>query len=536
MKELRQANPWLGAFGLSDDDFYQVIVLSTRAVIESDSLEVFCQKISDLVKGDQQILKKIVEAVVNNRFLPFKDEITGFAEFAKKIGWQAPAPVLPKESPEELVKRILAENKISFPDYIEQSRLEFILTSMVKGERAEVETKAALMRDKKVGGLEFEDADADNLLTVFKGKYTVQPKMMTDIRKPEVTPDRPSSTPTLPHPPSPGFGGTRRGRENQVVSPQAASAPILKTPPTPSSPYAPLTPTTPPIFPLGKDLEEDEKEIIKAAALLKEKISPVVRPVASVEEAVQRIESESGLKLDENGRKKFLTIVEARLKEVRDAFETRDALERPAEQGGFGIKGGLLASVMEALEKIVSEQQTSSMADFNKAKQAAREAKAAEEAEKKQAAIAAARAARPKVVLRPAVPVMSPASQTAATARPVMTDVVAPPRKLSGPIDELSSLTVDDFRRLSREPKEAAIKIKDKISLLEEQGIGQKILGVKAWHASPINRLYLEISRAALVSGRTIEDISNERLKNGQISLSLEEVKIINELNGELRF
>ena len=72
-----------------------------------------------------------------------------------------------------------------------------------------------------------------------------------------------------------------------------------------------------------------------------------------------------------------------------------------------------------------------------------------------------------------------------------MTDVQAVP-KLTGPVDELRQLTIDDFRRLSKDPREATLKIKDKIDLLEDMGYEQKTQGVKAFLESGVNRLYLE--------------------------------------------
>jgi hypothetical protein len=190
---------------------------------------------------------------------------------------------------------------------------------------------------------------------------------------------------------------------------------------------------------------------------------------------------------------------------------------------------------MESLEKIVGQWQAAAAADVGKAKEAAAAAKVADEAKKKQAA-AAAQAARPRTPLRPIKPALSPASQPPSAGRPVVADIVGPSRKLAGPIDELGRLTIDEFRRLSRDPREAAIKIRDKIGLLEEQGVGQKILGIKAWRSSPVNRLYLEMARAALLASQAIEEVAETWGKDGRPTLSIEEIKAINNLNNETRF
>jgi len=212
-------------------------------------------------------------------------------------------------------------------------------------------------------------------------------------------------------------------------------------------------------------------------------------------------------------------------------------LERSVEQGGLAISGLQLAKTTELLEEIVSDWQKVMRTESDKNKQTVRETKLAEEARKKTEAKAAVQAAKPKIMPKPIVPVMNTNSTVAAqSSRPILNDITPPARKLAGPIDELQNLTLEEFRRLSSDPKEAKLKIKDKIDLLEEQGMGQKILGIKAWHSSPVSRLYLEMTKAALLSSKTIEDISAERSRLNQETLSSTEVKAINELNGSLRF
>ncbi|MDD5251813.1 MAG: hypothetical protein PHT12_04230 [Patescibacteria group bacterium] len=137
--------------------------------------------------------------------------------------------------------------------------------------------------------------------------------------------------------------------------------------------------------------------------------------------------------------------------------------------------------------------------------------------------------APPPPVAKP-TPLMSPTS----AAKSVMTDVKAAP-KLVGPIEELRSLTVKDFRRLSRDPHEATLKIRDKIDLLEDQSFEARTAGVKAWQESGINKLYLEILRQSL-EGRPISELMAEREAKGELILEKAEFDAIMELNRKLRF
>jgi hypothetical protein len=128
-------------------------------------------------------------------------------------------------------------------------------------------------------------------------------------------------------------------------------------------------------------------------------------------------------------------------------------------------------------------------------------------------------------------PVVQPPSST----RPVVSDVKPAGTKLMGPIQELESFSLVDFRRLSKEPRERTLKIKDKIDLLDEQSFGAKTEGIKAWQNSPTNRLYLDMLRASL-EGKPVPDVITEREAGGKDVLSKEEFDAIMDLNRTLRF
>jgi hypothetical protein len=104
-----------------------------------------------------------------------------------------------------------------------------------------------------------------------------------------------------------------------------------------------------------------------------------------------------------------------------------------------------------------------------------------------------------------------------------------------GPVGELRSITLKDFRRLSKEPAEATLKIKDKIDLLEEQSFTLKAQGVTAWQDSEVNRLYLEVLRNSL-DGKPVNEVIADREKNNLPTVTQKEFEAIMELNGKLRF
>ncbi|MDD4995288.1 MAG: hypothetical protein PHW53_02395 [Patescibacteria group bacterium] len=143
-------------------------------------------------------------------------------------------------------------------------------------------------------------------------------------------------------------------------------------------------------------------------------------------------------------------------------------------------------------------------------------------------------ASRPES-LKPKVRVSPPSipAQTSQTGRPRVEEIKFS-RRLFGPIEELREMKFEDFRRLSREPRERAIKIKDKIDLLGEESFEKKMQGIAAWQESPINKLYLNLIQEAFQTGKNIETITREREAAGRSTLSWDEFQSIIELNQNL--
>lgn len=114
-------------------------------------------------------------------------------------------------------------------------------------------------------------------------------------------------------------------------------------------------------------------------------------------------------------------------------------------------------------------------------------------------------------------------------------DVKYVPRVM-GPLDEIKYMDLINFRRLSKEPAQAAEKIRSKINLLEEESYAKKLEGIKAWRSSPINKFYLEIGHLSISGNKPINVIIEERKKAGQEYLMANEFEAIMDLNKSLRF
>ena len=113
---------------------------------------------------------------------------------------------------------------------------------------------------------------------------------------------------------------------------------------------------------------------------------------------------------------------------------------------------------------------------------------------------------------------------------------IKPRIRILGPVEEIRTLTLDDWRRFGK-PENAAAKIEEKINLLAEESLLKKAEAIKAWKESEVNRLYLEIGRESIEKGNiSVAQVIEERKKQEKKSLSLEEFNAVAELNQKLRF
>lgn len=132
---------------------------------------------------------------------------------------------------------------------------------------------------------------------------------------------------------------------------------------------------------------------------------------------------------------------------------------------------------------------------------------------------------------------MTPIRQSApeVTGKKKMEDVKYVP-KLMGPIEELKEMSVVNFERLSKNPKEAAEKIKEKLKFLEQENIGKKLEGIRAWRQSKINLLYIEIGLESVEKNMGIDDVIEVRQREGKDYLNKGEFNAIMQLNKDIRY
>ncbi len=293
--------------------------------------------------------------------------------------------------------------------------------------------------------------------------------------------------------------------------------------------------------------------------------------VNSLEEVVAKICVQlSNVMKDQSLMGRCREIVATRVREVRGENETRAILERSVENGGLGMSGLELETLVQTIEENVNifrSQKQKLLNDEQQNKQIQKQQKEVEIEQMKQKETqlfnkryAAVTGKVPTESMAPSAPALARA--TAATSiqqhleqqasridtqkvkqavektiphlkpntqnpKPLVQDVQFT-RRLAGPIEELRSIDLERFRRLFTDPVQAVQKIKDMLDLLEEQGYEKRVQGLQSFRASPLFKQCIGVTQQAFVTGKGIDAVLG--------NLKRQEYDELMKLNSEIRF
>jgi hypothetical protein len=617
------AQKFVEGFKLDKEKVSSVIRLVEDVVIRYVALEDLPKEIVSRFGLSQDVANAAAVEIASVRLLPLEGVIGDVSGAIRDWGGDIAGIraqtqfVMPAMTAQDFAKSFLAEHAAVMPDPHLQNRLEQAITTYLKREKSGKETLELLVREVKIGGLAMQKEEASGILLeierlildlqlVFAPELAELPKKkVVDVappvkkvekvkevnkvdkikkvseikevkkvkkvekvekvvkeKKPELAPIPKPSVPKkkkIELAPEPKMPKNKIEKVNPAELDQASPGEVNKAAKVKRA-----------ISPLQDVFsEEDEKEIAKHS-VKSLAMSAGTKPLIDIEEAKARILDAVSIAFDDVEKKKrFGKLIEMRLRDIRDAYETRNQLERSIEQGGLGLSGNELADISHAIEEIVGDYHHD-VAKKTKKEKTARQAQLKKEraarAKKKQDEQGAAHAKRYEQIAgkgvakqkaqlgQKEVQVNTDQLKKAAVAgagapvRPLYSDKtlhgqgkpqmqdVRFSRKLSGPVEELRSLSLKDFRRLSSSPQEAVKKIQGKIDLLESDGFEKKIAGIKAWRESPINKLYVLISQDAFLSGKPVAQILEEKEAAGETVLTTNDMKAIMGLNADLRF
>ncbi len=534
--KLRQEEDWLNSYNLADDVFYLIVTGMTRVILGRDSLNVFYDKTVAAVK-DKKIADKIALQAAMLRFLPFRQDIAGLDNFIKKLGGTVPPPELNQEPKEEEAEKTVAQKDIepaanaakmvfsstdeeevksmpafehqvpSADDYAAQAqaiikdfgfkdkdevimkRLQNFVVAKLRDVRDDIETLEVLTKSRKIGGMELDEEKARFLIKIIKDKE----------------------------------GDFRNGQMPETVSAVKPKIefPVYQQPPekknisaTANEPAKPLT------------LEEKRE---KDGFSVQDTRYKTQDTKEILEERIENLITDN----QDTKKKRFGGLPDKG--EVYPIIEEEDGLpviRMPEEV--------LVASKILPPQKLASEIQSvvapkkEEPAPIIPAKPEVVVPKEELKAELPVEKPANLPPARPRPYIAP-TKTLPPKPAMMSAKRPSLDDVKFV-RKLIGPIEELETMTIIDFRRISSDPVVAAKKIKEKVTLLEKELYTKRAEGILAWHKSEVSRFYRLLGQASMAEGRGIEQIIAERQQAGKPTLTLEEFNAIMELNRELRY
>lgn len=102
------------------------------------------------------------------------------------------------------------------------------------------------------------------------------------------------------------------------------------------------------------------------------------------------------------------------------------------------------------------------------------------------------------------------------------------------PVDELATITLDEFRGLGKNVGESCLRILEKIVLIAEEAYEQRSDAIAAWKRSPVHQLYVAIGTESMEKNVGVEDLIEHRANDGLPTLHFDEFNAIADLNRKL--
>jgi len=291
-----------------------------------------------------------------------------------------------------------------------------------------------------------------------------------------------------------------------------------------------------------------------------EKIGKAVA-VIDYDSIIKQIAQESGVNFSEEFlKKRFSSLITSRLRDIRNSLQVKELLARSKKVGGLELpeeKINLVVKITEEKAKTIHDQDTIKELEERQKRKVEEEQKETEGQQKMRQAVAREQIKKavqtlqqkkiekivtpppppPKILRRRPIPTIPQVRRPSEdiTRRPKIIDIKTPQRLL-GPVEEIRSLNLTDFRRLASSPEETIKKIKEKIELLEEESFSRKAEAIQAWKQSEINQLYLDIGNESMEKGKSVKEIIESRTMDGRSTLNEEEFRAVGDLNKKLRF
>lgn len=487
-----------------NDAWDRVMDAVWELIFKKQSRQEFSAKIKTLA-GDRKP-EDVERAVLQQVVLPLADLLTWDVETRlQELGvpaseiQNAPRVSLRPVSYGAAARRIASNAKISILSEDTVRKLRDVIVSYLKGVRAEEQVKEILQRQQAEGGLGFAKNQAEALFN-----------SMTDfLATTQVMSEQDYAS---------WFQNFQR--EANADQAEAASKGAVSLPEGVSAAEMPRTENTyDPI--LGNAVQDCLKKIGAAPAT-------------------------------EQLQKRLANIVSTRLRDVRNAVQTRAILEREDRVGGMGFAPDEAARISGIIEAAYNEHRASIETEEKQRIQSVQEEqkKKIEERKQRESAEHAAwyrekvQNARGDAAVEQLRTIMTQQPQTGVDSRlrgndtsqkQTMQDIV-PPQRLSGLAEELGSMDIEAFRRQSKSPEQAAEKVFQKLESLKRESFERWTEGIESWRKSPLQQQYLKLVTESFTSARPVAELVEEKRKTDPKLPTADELGAIISLNARIQY
>ncbi len=249
--------------------------------------------------------------------------------------------------------------------------------------------------------------------------------------------------------------------------------------------------------------------------------------------------------LEEHLMTRLRNLISSRLRDVRNREQILTVLQREEKVGGMGFEPAEADRITQVIENVYQEKRASVEEEAKAKIQRIQEEqkKKIEERRKRESEEHAAwyrekvAPAKGEEALRHLIVEGSKQPLPPATGRPASLDgITGPGARLTGLADELRSMDIEAYRRLSRDPQQAAERVMEKLETLKRESFDRWTEGVEAWRQSPLQQQYLKLVAESFGSGKPVAQLVEEKRKTNPRLPSAEELGSIIALNGRIQF
>ncbi|MFH1405354.1 MAG: hypothetical protein ABIH21_04655 [Patescibacteria group bacterium] len=557
---------------LPNDTDEKILDLVEQIVLGSLSLTKLPTQLKVVYKVDNETLQNLSTDIAGMLLLPIAGVIGDVASQIRAWGgdpadYDDQQVVFPLLTPEKFAQMIVAD--YVFTDQEKNTlgkRLEHLVAQYLSGEQDKQRAIETLQKPQKIGGMEMDEENATNYIDIVDDKRQMY-ALTTDtveeksIEQEEETNEFISAKEPQKVIPQVALGNHQENKDflqKQIKQAQGVKVDSVVVPPKViEKSKAIVTKANPVAFDLEEKGEpkvqpknkidtfnsDDEADIKKMAEfIISIDISKSSIKKPDPKQIAVQIDSSLNLGLQAKGLiDRFIQIIDSRILNVRDAFQTRQQIEQPVGNGGLAISGKQLADVMtfveagyDSIRKQLQEMKKGEKEKYLQMKKGEKQKveeekrKQQEQLNKRYEQLTGKFQVAPEKIQKAVMDVsVSDKTLRQSNGSKPKVDDIRFKAHLVGPIQEIGEMSIVEFRRVASDPNVAVEKIGDKLELIASQGFNQKLEAVKAWRNSPLYRMFNDLSQKALFSATDINAILSKE-KNG---LSPEEYRAVAKLN-----